>query len=244
MEETKAMTSEPRDDPPFQPIAGSGSDLAALVAHWRRLKSAPAVQAAAVQLGLHVSEPIVVGEEVHVVITSPPIVLPVGISLVERGDTTAEGHLITGVTIAWWAIIKELERNPEFQLHTIGSRAFEELLAGAYEREGWKVILTPRSGDLGRDVIATLSGIAGSIRIIDQAKAYKPGLIVEANDVRAMTGVLLASPDVTKAFVTTTSRFAPGVSTDAILKPLMPFKLELRDGARTREWLLANPPSS
>jgi restriction system protein len=56
----------------------------------------------------------------------------------------------------------------------------KEIIAGAYHRSGFdEVILTPRSGDHGRDVIAIKKGI-GSIRVIDQVKAYKPGHLVTA----------------------------------------------------------------
>ena len=50
-------------------------------------------------------------------------------------------------------------------------------------------VITPRSGDYGRDVIATKRGI-GRVRVIDQVKAYRPGNLVTANDVRALAGVL------------------------------------------------------
>ena len=51
--------------------------------------------------------------------------------------------------------------------------------------------LTPRSGDYGRDVIATSkTKLVGVVRIIDQVKRYTPPNEVTANDVRAMLGVL------------------------------------------------------
>lgn len=49
---------------------------------------------------------------------------------------------------------------------------WEEILAAAYDKAGFdEVILTPRSGDLGRDVIAIRKGF-GSVKLIEQAKAY------------------------------------------------------------------------
>ena len=63
-------------------------------------------------------------------------------------------------------------------------------IAGAYVEQGFEVILTPRSKDKGRDIIASSS--LGKIRIIDQVKAYRPGHIVTAEEVRAMVGVLVA----------------------------------------------------
>jgi restriction system protein len=65
------------------------------------------------------------------------------------------------------------------------------MIAAAFDQAGYdEVILTPRSGDHGRDVIAIKKGV-GSIRIIDSVKAYKPGHLVRYDDVRALAGVLL-----------------------------------------------------
>ena len=96
--------------------------------------------------------------------------------------------------------------------------------------------MTPRSGDRGRDVIATKRG-HGSIRILDQAKAYKPGHLVTHNDVRAMIGALTTNPNSSKGIVTTTSTFQPRISESPEFKPLMPFRLELVDGASLRAWV-------
>lgn len=91
-----------------------------------------------------------------------------------------------------------------------------------------EVTLTPRSGDLGRDVIAVKRGIA-TVRVIDQVKAYKPSLLVTAKDVRALMGVL-QTDGASKGFVTTTSDFAPRVRSDPLISPLIPSRLELIDG--------------
>jgi restriction system protein len=67
--------------------------------------------------------------------------------------------------------LKELERDPN-ALYQLDSRQFEELIAGGYEEDGCdEVILTPQSGDRGRDVIAT-SKKWGTVRIIDQVKLF------------------------------------------------------------------------
>jgi len=103
------------------------------------------------------------------------------------------------------------------------------MIAGAYERAGFdEVTLTPQSGDLGRDVIAVKHGI-GTIRIIDQVKAYQPGHLVTADDVRALLGVLVADR-ASKGFLTTTSDFAPKLRDDILLRPYIPAQLELING--------------
>jgi hypothetical protein len=106
--------------------------------------------------------------------------------IVVLGDKTQEGQLIQGVRIPWYEIIREYERDPDF-IFRLKPRQFEELIAGAYEKAGYSdVILTPLSGDRGRDVIvtATLPGI-GTIRIVDQVKRYERHHRVNADEVRA-----------------------------------------------------------
>ena len=70
------------------------------------------------------------------------------------GKAVAEGSLITAVAPAWYEIITMMENDPGI-LYRIDPRKLEEIIAGAYDRAGFdEVILTPRSGDFGRDVIA------------------------------------------------------------------------------------------
>ena len=95
-------------------------------------------------------------------------------------------------------------------------RRWEEIIAGAYKQQGFDVELTSRSNDKGRDVIATSRGL-GSVRFVDQVKAYRPGHVVTAEEVRAMVGVLALQPNVSKGLVTTTSSFAPGIMKDPTL---------------------------
>jgi restriction system protein len=98
--------------------------------------------------------------------------------------------------------------------------------AGAYSRAGFDdVVLTPRSADKGRDVVATKHGV-GSIRIFDQVKAYKPGHLVTAEEVRAMLGVITGAQNVSKGVITTTSRFTPRITEDEYIRPFIPYRLE------------------
>jgi restriction system protein len=157
-------------------------------------------------------------------------------AVVTLGDHTAEGQIIEAVAIPWFKIVDEFMRNPNL-MHQLDWRKWEEMIAGAYEAQGWdEVILTPRSNDDGRDVIAIRHDF-GSIRIVDQVKAYSPGNLVSADDVRSMAGVLLTEMNVSKGIITTTSDFAPGVYENERLKQLMPTRLDLRNGLKLVEWL-------
>jgi restriction system protein len=156
-------------------------------------------------------------------------------AIIVAGDEVAEGQLIKAVALPWFETIKALERDPDF-LYQLDWRKMEELIAGAYTRTEWdEVILTPRSGDGGRDVIASKRGV-GAIRFFDQVKRYKPGHKVPADHVRALLGVLSIHPNVSKAVITTTALFAPGVQEE--MKAFIPYRLELKDGPRLREWLM------
>jgi len=166
----------------------------------------------------------------------PEIVIQAAI--IVPGDNVTEGVVIEAVGPAFFEILKQLQNDPAF-LYKFSEydRDFEELIAGAYKREGWpEVVLTPRSNDKGRDIIASKPGF-GSVRFIDQVKAYTPNHRVTANDVRAMIGVLTLEQNVSKGIVTTTSQFAPGIEKDENIKRLMPFRLELRDGKQLLDWL-------
>jgi restriction system protein len=151
------------------------------------------------------------------------------------GDKTHEGQLVVDAAVAWFKIIEMIRRDPE-SIYGIGSRKWEEIVAGAYDVEGFKVTLTPRSGDGGRDVIAERPGV-GSVRFLDQVKAYRPGHLVTAEEVRAMLGVLYRDHNASKALVTTTSDFAPRLREDDSIKPFLPNRLELKPRDVLLPWL-------
>jgi len=149
-------------------------------------------------------------------------------TVVDFGERTSEGRLIEAVTLPWFDIIEALKKdwNAAYQ---IDPTMWEEIVAGAYRKAKFdEVILTPRSGDLGRDVIAIKKGL-GSVRIIDQVKRYTPPHLVEADDVRALMGVL-QTDGASKGFLTTTSDFAPKIKTDPLITPLIPIRLALING--------------
>lgn len=165
--------------------------------------------------------------------TLPAILMQAVVSL---GEKTHEGHRILAVTLPWFTLIEEIERDGAY-LNQIDWRKLEELVAGAYEQAGYEVILTPPSADRGRDIVAVKQGVC-SIRIIDQVKAYAPDRRVSANDVRALIGVLSSEQNTSKGIVTTTAAFAPGIWSDPTIKPFIPYRLELRDGPQLRKWLI------
>jgi restriction system protein len=171
------------------------------------------------------------------VLNIPPILLQ---AVIEVGDRANEGQLVRAVALPWLEIVRRMRQDPRL-IYELDWRKWEELVAGAWKNAGYDVILTPRSGDGGRDVIATLPG-AGRIRLFDQVKRYGPDHLVTADEVRSMIGVLTAEGNVSKGFITTTSQFAPGIEKDVGIQGLTPYRIELRPREPLLAWLgeLAN----
>jgi restriction system protein len=156
--------------------------------------------------------------------------------LLDFGGKTHDGRLVEGVAVPWFEIARRIQSDPD-GIYQIDPWKWEEIIAGAYKRAGYdEVILTPRSGDKGRDIIATRFGV-GSIRIFGQVKAYRPGHLVTAEEVRAMVGVITGAANVSKGIITTTSEFAPRVREDDYIKPLLPYRLELQARDTLIAWL-------
>ena len=224
--------------PPHQ---GNDSAFDAVLAHWRRRQEQAfraATQSQPFNPALHAS---VSSEAVKIQEEPPPpsIVLPdilLQATILTLGDKSKEGQLVEAVAIPWFEIILQLERDPAF-MFTVPWRKLEEIIAGAFNRDGYPdVVLTPPSGDGGRDIIATRPGV-GSVRIFGQVKAYARGHLVTADETRSMLGVL-DGENVSKGLITTTSDFAPRMREDAHLQKFMPYRLELMNGSRLRDWLV------
>lgn len=152
------------------------------------------------------------------------------------GGSSTEGQLVRAVALPWFRIVRLIERDRD-AIYRIDPRTWEEIIAGAYTEAGFdEVVLTPRSGDKGRDVIATKHGV-GSVRFFDQVKAYRPGHVVTAEEVRAMLGVITGAQNVSKGIITTTSSFAPRIGQDQFIRPYLPFRLELKARDELLSWL-------
>lgn len=199
-----------------------------------RMPSATAT-AKATQIGVMHSVGVSVGHAQAVAVSLAEEIITIAASLLLQtvivpGAYTSEGTLIEAVTVPWFDIIAFLKTDPTIAFQ-ISWEKWEEIVAGAYTRAGFdEVILTPRSGDLGRDVIATKRGI-GSVRVIDQVKAFKPGHLVSANDVRALYGVVDLD-GAAKGFLSTTSDFAPKIKSDPLLQKVIPSRIQLINGSQ------------
>ncbi len=174
-------------------------------------------------------------DEDLVIYRGPEVLLQT--TILRYGERTDEGLLVTAAAIPWFEIFKQLAREPSFMFEFAeNSRKFEEFIAGAYREAGFDVTLTPPSGDRGRDVIATKSGVC-SVRVLDQTKAYSPHHLVTHNDVRAMLGVLCTDENTSTGVITTTSDFEPRIWSGGDFDKFMPYRLELKNGTKLLKWL-------
>jgi restriction system protein len=171
---------------------------------------------------------------VQAIITPEPIIIPSG-EILTLGPKTSEGRLVDDVSVVWDELIRSFVRNPE-EIYDVDPRKLEEIVAGAYKIHGYEVELTPRSGDRGRDVVATKHGV-GSIRIFDQIKRYKISRPVSADEVRSLLGTITAAPNVSKGVITTTSTFAPRLLDDDDIRRQVPHRLELKPKDVLLKWL-------
>ncbi|WP_315737746.1 MULTISPECIES: restriction endonuclease [unclassified Bradyrhizobium] len=154
-----------------------------------------------------------------------------------------EGILLKSASSIWDEIARRLSNdwNVAYQL---SPQTWEEIVAGAFHKSGYEVVLTPRTGDHGRDVIAVKSGI-GCIKIIGSVKAYRQDRLVSYDDVRALIGVMSGERDVSKGLITTTSDFPPNIERDPFIAPFLPTRLELVNFRKLQKWLTdLDSPSS
>jgi restriction system protein len=149
---------------------------------------------------------------------------------------SSEGLLIRSISLAWLSIVKAMSSDWSVA-YQIPPRSWEEIIAGAYSRAGFdEVVLTPRSGDHGRDVIAARRGV-GSLRILGSVKAFAPGHLVTKEEVHALMGVVALDQNASKGVFTTTSDFAPRLLDDPRLAAAVPYRLELMNGDALSKWL-------
>jgi restriction system protein len=143
---------------------------------------------------------------------------------------TEEGELIKSATFPLLAIIQRIIDDPSL-MYQVDPRKWEEIIAATYSESALfdEVTLTPRSGDLGRDVIAVKRGF-GSVRLIESVKRHTPGNKTTAEEVQALLGVLHSDPQASKGILSTTWEFAPMIWDNPQITQYIPHRLELVDG--------------
>lgn len=166
---------------------------------------------------------------------APPVIWTLQ-AIVEKTSRGPEGYGIEVIEPAWNFYLDAIARDPA-GMQSLNADQWEQMLAAYYTKEGYNVILTPRSGDQGRDLIAEKPG-RYVVRILEQMKAYRPDLTVTAEEVAGFMHTLNSDRRATHGIISTTAKFAPRIMNDARIAPHVGGRLTLVDGTTLRANLL------
>lgn len=105
-------------------------------------------------------------------------------------------------------ILHHIIRSPA-RLYELPSRKFEELIAGIFHKNGYKVTLTPETRDGGFDILAIRNDALGGDHLhLIECKRYAAHRKIDVGIVRSLLGVV-HSNDAHKGHLVTTSFFTP-----------------------------------
>lgn len=153
--------------------------------------------------------------------------------LVEVVPADALGDL-KRVEFAPLVLLDRALRNPQI-MRLLRSREFEGFIAALIEQLGFEdVILTPRSGDQGRDVLATKRVHGIPIMFAFECKRYAPEKPVGPEIARALLGTIAhGHTRASKGVIVTTSYFTPSARNFILTEP----DLDGKDFDGIVEWL-------
>lgn len=140
--------------------------------------------------------------------------------------------IIEAATAVDAKILEKVARHPELMLQ-LTPRSFEEFVGELFEREGFKVELTPPSRDGGRDILAVRSSTLGDQLVLVECKRYSPERPVGVGFVRALYGVL-EHEKASRAVLATTSHFTKGA---VALADELRWRMSLQDYEALKQWL-------
>jgi hypothetical protein len=126
------------------------------------------------------------------------------------------------VDFAPLVLLNQVCRDPEL-MRRIGARDFEGVVATLVEHLGFEnVVLTPRSGDEGRDVLATTRVHGIAILCAFECKRYSPDRSVGPEIARALLGTIMhGTTRAAKGILVTTSFFSPAARRFILTEPAL-----------------------
>ncbi|CAN5385633.1 hypothetical protein BH10PSE5_BH10PSE5_11610 [soil metagenome] len=117
-----------------------------------------------------------------------------------------EKTIISDVRHVSESLLKLVSNDPNL-VHALMPREFEELSAELFQRQGYKVTITPQTRDGGKDLYLAKADGFGSFLYIVECKRYAPDNPVDVGVVRSLYGVA-QHERVTAAMTLTTSYFS------------------------------------
>lgn len=129
-------------------------------------------------------------------------------------------------------LLSRLSKFPEERFR-INPRLFEETVAELLARMGYSVRLTPRSGDKGRDVIASLDTPAAPILMLVECKRYSANRLVGPEPITRLW-YRMFDDHANLAMVITTSKFQPIAKETAVNRG---YQISLKEGDDFIKWV-------
>lgn len=129
-------------------------------------------------------------------------------------------------------LLSRLARFPEERFR-LNPRVFEETVAELLDKMGYDVRLTPRTGDKGRDVIASIKTPTAPILMLVECKRYAPNRLVGPEPITRLW-YRMFDDHANLAMVITTSRFQPIAKETAINRG---YQISLKEGEDFIQWL-------
>lgn len=153
----------------------------------------------------------------------------------ERSPASRQARLITGqLSVVVFKLLEKVRVTPA-DLLSLTPREFEELIAHVFSVNGFKVDLTKRTRDGGRDIVAIRSDLDIKCKYIIECKRYTPPRDVGVGLVRALHGVQMQE-GANKAILATTSRFTSDARTFAEAATTA-WAMDLKDVDDICKWL-------
>ena len=151
----------------------------------------------------------------------------------------AEKALVSDLGLGASELISVFSQNPQL-LYEITAGEFEEVVAEIFRRHGFEVLLTPKTRDGGRDIIAIQRVLGIPSKFIIECKRYKKDRPVGVGVVRSLFGVQ-SQEGANKSIVATTSHFTRG-AIDFAEQSNTRWQMELADYHDIVNWLKHLPP--
>lgn len=134
------------------------------------------------------------------------------------------------------SVHREFIEHPE-RLAEMHWRDFERLVADLFDRNGWKVTLTPARGDRGVDLYVARHSNLGKLLYVIECKRHRLDRPIGPDLVRQLRGVV-DREKATAGILVTTSTFSKGALEE---QKTLPMQLLLRDGHDVQAWLGGSP---
>jgi len=144
--------------------------------------------------------------------------------------------LIQLIEDPWAEILKSIAKDNKL-LHEIPADVFEALIAEIFKSHGWLVELTAATRDGGHDIIAVKRNIPSNLKLLIEAKRYRPDRAVSVDIVRSLYGVKALNG--ASQVILATSSYVSSVAKKEF-KRVTPWELDFLEREKILSWCKEN----